>query len=585
MIFGDMPLTHAEGALLAHSVVQQGINFKKGRRLSAEDIAALAAAGLESVVAARLEPGDVHEDRAAEAIAGALRGPGLRASAAFTGRCNLMAEARGLLLADRERLDELNLLDEAVTVATLPPYAPVEARQMAATIKIIPFAVPGELLDRALATAKDGAQDGARDGPPILRVAAFRPRRVALVQTRLPGLKASLLDKTRAAVEGRLAALDCRLLSETRCGHQADEIAREIADLHDAGAEIVLVSGASAIVDRRDVVPAGIVAAGGAIEHFGMPVDPGNLILLGRVEEMPVLGLPGCARSPKLNGFDWVLQRLVAGLEVGPAEVMAMGAGGLLKETAARPLPRAQAVEGAVEGTVEGAVEGAAEETSEAVPGAARAPRIAAVVLAAGQSTRMGRANKLLAEVAGQPMVRRVLDQVLASQAAAVAVVTGHDRARIEAATQDATGGGRCRLVHNADFAAGLSTSLHRGLAALPEDIDGALVCLGDMPQVTAHVIDRLIAAFDPLEGRAICLPTWAGKRGNPALLARRYFAEVQAISGDVGARALIGEYPEAVAEVAMDDLPSGFSVLEDVDTPEELRALASEEERAPEEG
>ncbi len=347
----------------------------------------------------------------------------------------------------------------------------------------------------------------------------------------------------------------------------------------------MLVSGASAIVDRRDVVPAGIVAAGGAIEHFGMPVDPGNLILLGRVEEMPVLGLPGCARSPKLNGFDWVLQRLVAGLEVGPAEVMAMGAGGLLKETAARPLPRAQAVEGAVEGTVEGAVEGAAEETSEAVPGAARAPRIAAVVLAAGQSTRMGRANKLLAEVAGQPMVRRVLDQVLASQAAAVAVVTGHDRARIEAATQDATGGGRCRLVHNADFAAGLSTSLHRGLAALPEDIDGALVCLGDMPQVTAHVIDRLIAAFDPLEGRAICLPTWAGKRGNPALLARRYFAEVQAISGDVGARALIGEYPEAVAEVAMDDLPSGFSVLEDVDTPEELRALASEEERAPEEG
>lgn len=131
-------------------------------------------------------------------------------------------------------------------------------------------------------------------------------------------------------------------------------------------------------------------------------------------------------------------------------------------------------------------------------------------------------------------------------------------------------------MVHNPDFAAGLSTSLSRGLAALPEDTDGALVCLADMPQVTAAAIDRLIAAFDPLEGRAICLPTWGGRRGNPVLLARRYFAEVQAISGDVGARALIGEYPEAVAEVAMDDLAQGSGVLDDVDTPEDLTALSA---------
>jgi molybdenum cofactor cytidylyltransferase len=472
-----------------------------------------------------------------------------------------MAEARGLLLADRDRLDQLNLLDEAVTVATLAPYAPMEARQMAATIKIIPFAVPGDLLDRALAVA--------RDGPPLLRVAAFRPRRVGLVQTRLPGLKNNLLDKTRAAVEGRLARLDCVLLDETRCGHQVDEIAQSIAALRAAGAEIVLVSGASAIVDRRDVVPAGIVAAGGAIEHFGMPVDPGNLILLGRLEKTPVVGLPGCARSPKPNGFDWVLQRLVAGLEVGPADIMAMGVGGLLKETAARALPRAQAV----------------EEAAQAAARVARAPRIAAVVLAAGRSTRMGAANKLLAEVGGQPMVRRVLDQVLASQAADVVVVTGHERGRIETALDDPTDGGLCRLVHNPDFAAGLSTSLHRGLAALSKEIDGALVCLGDMPEVTAGVIDRLIAAFDPLDGRTICLPTWAGKRGNPVLLARRYFAEVQAISGDVGARALIGEYPEAVSEVAMDDLASGFGVLEDVDTPEDLSARRLGVAREPREG
>jgi molybdenum cofactor cytidylyltransferase len=181
-------------------------------------------------------------------------------------------------------------------------------------------------------------------------------------------------------------------------------------------------------------------------------------------------------------------------------------------------------------------------------------------------------------------MVRRVLDQALASQAAEAVVVTGHQRAQIEAALTGAANGDRWRLVYNPDFAAGLSTSLHRGLATLGDDVDGALVCLGDMPQVTAAVIDRLIAAFDPLEGRAMCLPTWSGKRGNPVLLARRFFAEVQAISGDVGARALIGEYPEAVAEVAMDDLRSGLGVLEDVDTPEDLRTLTAKPKRAPEE-
>ena len=553
MRFGDTPLDEAEGAILAHALTTGDLRFKKGRRLSAEDIAALSAAAIESVIAARLEPGDVHEDAAADAIAAALCGPGLKASAAFTGRCNLLAEARGVLTVERTRLDDLNLVDEAVTVATLPPYAAVEMRQMAATIKIIPFAVGQAVLERCLAIA---GQDG-----PLLRIAAFAPRQVGLVQTRLPGLKESLLEKTVNAVNARLAALDCPPVLEVRCAHRADEVAGAIAALRAQGAEITLVSGASAIVDRRDVVPAGIVAAGGEIDHFGMPVDPGNLMLLGHADNAPVIGLPGCARSPKLNGFDWVLQRLVAGLAVTPRDVMLMGGGGLLKEIAARPLPRAQAVE-------------RAEEDLPSPVDPARAPRIAAVVLAAGRSTRMGGVNKLLADVEGRAMIDRVVETVLASQAEPVVVVTGHERARVEAALAHHASSGRVRLVHNPDFAVGLSTSLHRGLAALPEEADGAVVCLGDMPGITPAVIDRLIAAFDPMEGRAICLPTWRGKRGNPVLLARRFFAEMQAISGDVGARALIGEYPEALCEVAMEALAGGEAVLSDVDTPEALARL-----------
>ena len=540
MIFGPTPLDQAEGAILAHSLRLDRVVWKKGRILSAADLAALHSAGETSVIAARLEAGDVHEDAAATELAGAIMGEGLSATAAFTGRCNLLAAQRGLLVIDRERLDRLNQVHEALTMATLHPYDPVVPRQIAATIKVIPFAAPRTALDRCREIAGGG---------PLIRVEAFLPRRVDLVQTSLPGTKPGLLDKTRQAVDTRLSALDCAPAEELRCAHDEAAVAQSIEALAASGCEIVLVSGASAIVDRRDVVPAGMVKAGAAIEHFGMPVDPGNLILLAHRGETALIGLPGCARSPKANGFDWVLQRLVAGIPVGRADITAMGAGGLLKEIPNRPLPRAQAVE-------------------QAAPHVAHAPRIAALVLAAGRSSRMGTANKLLAQVDGRPMVRRAVDAARASQADPVVVVTGFERDRIETALA----GSETALVHNPDYAAGLSTSLRRGVAALPESVDGVVICLGDMPRVSTAVIDRLIAAFDPLEGRAICVSTWQGKRGNPVLIARRFFAEMQTISGDVGAKALIGEYPEAVCEVAMAD----DGVLCDVDTPEALAAVKS---------
>ncbi len=538
MIFGETSLDQAEGAILAHSLRLAGASFKKGRILSAADVATLRAAGKVSVIAARLEPGDLHEDAAATAVAEALAGEGLSVSAAFTGRCNLIAEARSVAVIDRQRLDALNRVDEAITVASLAPYDLVEPRQMVATVKIIPFAVPEAVLDACLALAKDGG--------PLAALSPLRPRRVGLVQTRLPGGKESLLAKTKAAIDTRLAGLDCAPSLERRCDHAEAPIAEAIAALKGEGCEMILVSGASAIVDRRDVVPAGIERAGGVIDHFGMPVDPGNLMLLAHAGGLPILGLPGCARSPKLNGLDWVLQRLVAGVPLGPQDIMAMGAGGLLKETGGRPLPRAEAV--------------------ERRPEVQRAPAIAALILAAGQSRRMGKTNKLLAEVGGRAMVRRVAEAVLASRAGPVIVVTGHEHAAVE----QALAGLDLRLVHNPDYAAGLSTSLHRGLAAVPPESDGAVVCLGDMPRLSADVLDRLIAAFNPLEGRAICVPTWQGKRGNPLLFAQRYFAEIQAISGDVGARYLIGEYPEAVAEVPMAD----DAVLQDIDTPDALAAF-----------
>jgi len=536
--FGPVPLADAEGAILAHSQRLRDGNLKKGRVLAAEDLRRLAEAGLETVVAARLEPGDVAENEAAAALARAVCGSGVHVRGAFTGRANLYADHDGLLLVDADRLERVNGVHESLTVATLAPWRRVAEREMVATVKIIPFAAPHGGLERACALA--------RDPEPLLEVARFRPRAAGLVQTLLPGTKASVLEKTARVLAARLEALGSRLGAELRCGHSEHEVAEAVARHLAERRDLVLIVGASAIVDRRDVVPAAIVRAGGAIEHFGMPVDPGNLLLLARVGAVPVLGLPGSARSPRRHGLDQVLERLLADVPIGRRDIMALGAGGLLMETAERPQPRA-------------------EPPAEGVRPADRA-RIAAVVLAAGRSRRMGVVNKLLVEVDGVPMVARAVDAALAAGADPVAVVTGHEAARVEAALA----GRPVRLAHNPDYAAGLATSLARGLEALPEETQGALVCLGDMPRVTAATLERLMQAFNPLEGRAICVPTVRGKRGNPVLFARRFFPEMRTVRGDVGARHLIGEYAEVVCEVALDD--EGVRV--DVDSPEALAAL-----------
>jgi molybdenum cofactor cytidylyltransferase len=272
-----------------------------------------------------------------------------------------------------------------------------------------------------------------------------------------------------------------------------------------------------------------------------MPVDPGNLLMMGRLGNRTIVGLPGCARSPKLNGFDFVLWRLASGLPVGRAEIAAMGVGGLLMEIPTRPQPR--------------------DEPTISIP---HASKIAAVILAAGLSSRMG-TNKLLAEINSEPLVRHAVKAAAASSAKPVIVVTGNDANRVRAALSGLDVG----FVNNTDFAKGLSTSLKTGIAAVPTDCDGAIVILGDMPGITAALIDKMIAAFDPAEDRVICVATRGGKHGNPVLWARRFFPEIAQIEGDVGAKSLIGTYSELVCEIeASDDAP-----LVDIDTPEALEA------------
>jgi molybdenum cofactor cytidylyltransferase len=328
--FGPVPVAEAEGAILAHALRLESLVLKKGDVVTRDRQKQLAEAGVASVIAARLQPGDVEENDAARRLAGRLMGDNLSAEPPFTGRVNLFAAKAGLVLVDRAAIDGVNGVDEAITVATLSPYAVVAASDMVATVKIIPFAAPAVALEAAI--AKIGVTGG-------VRVAPFRPLKVGVVSTMLPGLKPSVVAKTLRVLEARLAPTGASISGHEMVAHEAVALVAALNRLAPIS-DTLIVFGASAITDRRDVIPAAIECFGGRIERFGMPVDPGNLLLLAARGDMMVIGAPGCARSPKENGFDWVVNRVLAGVAIGDADIRAMGVGGLLMEIASRPQPR-----------------------------------------------------------------------------------------------------------------------------------------------------------------------------------------------------------------------------------------------------
>jgi len=530
MKFGPASPAEAIGGVTVHTLRQGSLVLKKGTTIGQAEVEALTRAGVKDIVIVRLEAGDVSEDVAAASIAQAVAGEGVHVDRAFTGRANLFAAQAGVLVIDRAAVDRINGVDEAITFATLAAFKPVVEGEMIATVKLIPFGVEARLRDAAVAAAAGGA----------LRIAPYRVKRVGVVSTILPGLAPKVIEKTLRVTAERLAPAGASIIAERRVPHDEVALAASIKDMLALGAELVIVFGASAIADRRDVIPAAITDIGGAIEHFGMPVDPGNLLLIGNAGGVPVLGAPGCARSPVENGFDWVLMRLLAGLKVTRAELMGMGVGGLLMEIVTRPQPR-----------------------TEPDPEGNR--NVVAIVLAAGRSTRMGGPNKLLAELDGKKLVRIAAEQALASKASDVIVVTGHQSDLVEQALQ----GLRVKFVRNPDFAAGLAGSVKAGIAAVAASADGAVICLGDMPQIDAKLIDRLIDAFGPDRGQLIVVPVAEGRRGNPVLWSRRFFKELMTLDGDVGARHLIAKHSEAVAEVPVE----GNGAFLDIDTPQALEA------------
>lgn len=521
MIFAPLALDDALGAILAHTHHLGASTLRKGTRLTAAELDLLRAAGRAEVVAAVLGPDDLDEDQAAARVAAAVTGSGLDASRARTGRSNLHAVARGVLEVDVAGVDALNAVDPGVTLATRPPWSRVEAGEMAATVKIIPYAVPRAVVDAA-----------ARG--PLLRVHPFVPQRVALVVSRSPGAPTRNLEASVAAQRQRVRAVGGEVVAERWTEHDVEPVA---AALGGTDVDLVLFVGASAIVDLDDVLPAAIRRAGGRVEHLGMPVDPGNLTLLGELGGAVVIGVPGCARGPKRSGFDQLLERVAARVPTAGADVQRMGVGGLLHDDPERPHPRSAAL---------------------------RAPRFGGVVLAAGRSSRMGPENKLLVELDGRPLVTRAVDALLDAGVRPLVVVTGHAHDAIATAL----GPRPVVLARNSAPEQGMASSLAAGLRALDPAVDGFFVMLGDVPFVRAEDVRALAAAFDPASA-PICVPEHQRRRGHPVLWANRFRDELCGLAGDVGARAVLDAHADEVRLVPVDN--PGISV--DVDTPDALAA------------
>jgi len=525
MRFAEVPLVEAEGAILAHSLK----GLRKGQRLLADDIAALATAGVALVTVAILAPDDLGENQAAKQVGTAA---GLLATPPHAGRVNLVADKAGVFEINTTAVSAVNRVDPAITLATLPPFARVEKGQLLATIKIIPYAVPQAAVVRAVAEIKSA-----------FRLHGVAKTKVSLVMSEVDGFKPSLLDKGRHAVEARLARFGLVLAGCQIAPHTPADMA---AAIEASTGDLVLLLGASATSDIADVAPEALRQAGGKLCRFGIPVDPGNLLFIGTHKGRDVLGLPGCARSLALNGADWVLERLICGIELDDAMLSGMGVGGLLKEIPTRPLPRRNG------GQAKG--------------------KVAVILLAAGQSRRMRGRDKLLEQVGEGTMLEHAAKAALGSRADAVLVVLPPqaDARRARLAGLDV------RPIDAPDFAEGMGGSLRNAMAHIGPEVEAVIVALADMPEVTPAHYNALIKAYNPAQNHEICRAKAAdGTLGHPVLFGRRFFEALSDSTGDSGGKAVVRSSADYVVKVPT----KGQGAALDLDTPEAWSAWTARQE------
>lgn len=349
MKFGPIPIETAEGRILGHNIAGPDGRraLRKGNPLSAKDIERLRQLGREMVYVALLEPGDVVENEAALRIAHAAQGSGVSVSKPTTGRANLHAEILGLLRIDVDRLTQLNMC-EAVTLATMPSNAVVQPGQMVATLKIIAYAIPDNIVREAEFIGSQQPVNSGRGKQPLIFIEPILPQSIGMILSGTPSaadrIRTSFVKAMSPRIESWGSSLDrvdfVPLEDESGETHLADVLLEHI----NQGIDIIILAGETAIMDRYDIAPRAVERSGGRITAFGAPVDPGNLLLLARHDAtgrpVHIVGAPGCARSPKQNIVDLIIPRLLAGDYLTKMDIVKFGLGGMLEDVAERGRPR-----------------------------------------------------------------------------------------------------------------------------------------------------------------------------------------------------------------------------------------------------
>lgn len=325
-----LPVAEAVGHILCHNLADATGHklFAKGHIIQQADLPGLSSLGLREIYVAVMEPGDVHENVAAQRLAAAVMGTGCTATRAHAGRVNLLAAHDGPLAIDESALLAVNDCD-GLTIATRRNHTLLRARQTIATIKVIPFAVPEERLSRAEAIGR------ANGG--IIGVRPLQLRQFGVVLVSSPPAQQRLSKGVYPAIAGRISDLGAHVAALLYVEPTVEAIAEALKSLRAQGVELIIIAGETSIMDQNDITPQGIRLAGARIEHYGAPVEPGNLFLLAYLERpgnavsLPIIGAPGCVRSRSTNIVDMLLPRLMAAERVSRRDIIALGHGGLVE--------------------------------------------------------------------------------------------------------------------------------------------------------------------------------------------------------------------------------------------------------------
>ena len=319
-----IPVEESVGMVLGHDVTRivpgefKGRAYKKGHVIQPDDVDEFLKMGKEHVYVLELPAGFIHENEAAQRIAQAAAGQGIELTEPVEGRINMLAAYKGLLKVHVDALYQINSVED-MSFGTLHTNQQVVAKRAVAGTRVVPLVIEEEKIQRV--------EEICRENHPIIEIKPFRPFKIGIVTTGSEVYHGRIEDKFGPVVEAKFTELGSQVLRQIFVSDDVDMTVKAIEDLLKEGAELVAVTGGMS-VDPDDQTPASIRAAGGRVVTYGSPIFPGAMFMLAHIDDVPIVGLPGCVMYHQASVFDLTVPRILAGETITRADIIAIGHGG-----------------------------------------------------------------------------------------------------------------------------------------------------------------------------------------------------------------------------------------------------------------